>query len=283
LTDTADFVRYLRLMAATPRDGHDAEWLDFVTKALGMPGCYVPAAQAVIDQGRWRRVATPEHNPIGYIKTATLHEAVRMGLAMNRYNPNEPWVKTKDLEPARAVVQRPAEDALRFKPFDTRIGCVPLQIPKGKSYDSVIEYWTQRALNDEGGCGISTDMRRIPGWLSGSAGRGVHWRRVATHAVQKPRMILAVTAVLVMRFDHGIGLPAAMARAATPDGAKAIAAAWKWIDRNRATRIAPLFKMAEPPDVEASSSESKRPSMAFIPPSDVLWRLSIQSRRSMIT
>jgi hypothetical protein len=271
LTDTTDFVSHLRRMAATPRDGHDAEWLDFVTKALGMPGCYVPAAQAVIDQGRWRRVATPGHNPIGYIKTATYREALKLGLALDRYLSDEPFVRTKD-RPERIEREDPVEE-LRFDHRDSRRGCVPLRFPNNKFDQSVIEARIQRAHNDAGGYDCVARMRCIPRWLlkRGASRDAVDWERVASYAVKKPRMTPAVARVLALRFDRRIGLPAAMADAAIRADAKDIEAARKWVDRNHDARIAPLFRMAEPPKTKATSREPVSPDpTAFIPAPEAL-------------
>ena len=270
MTDTTDVVSYLRLMAATPRDGHDAEWVYFVTKALGMPGCYVPAAQAVIDQGRWRRVATPGQNPIGYIKTATYREALKLGLALDRYLSDEPFVPTKD-RPARIEKEDPIEE-LRFDHRDSRPGCIPLLIPSGKSCQDVIESRIQRAY-DAGGYDCGARMRCIPRWLlkRGASRDAVDWERVASYAVKKPRMTPAVARVLALRFDRRIGLPAAMADTATRADAKDIEAARKWVDRNHDARIAPLFRMAEPPKTKATSREPASPDpTAFLPAPEAL-------------
>jgi hypothetical protein len=86
--------------AAMPIEGHDAEWLRFMDETLKMPGCYLPAAQEILRQNRWRRFIGNGNNPIGYVKTATYQEAMKMGLALDKYNVNEPRVITKDA-PAR--------------------------------------------------------------------------------------------------------------------------------------------------------------------------------------
>ncbi|SRR5260370_41712699 len=114
----------LNRAASMPLEGHDEEWLRFMAEVLKMPACYLPAAQKILHQGAWRRYTGTGQNPIGYVKTAAYREALKMGLAMDRYEVTEPRVLTKD-QPRR---QSP-----------TVGGCQPLPVPIGMTHDDYIE------------------------------------------------------------------------------------------------------------------------------------------------
>jgi hypothetical protein len=97
LMNAKELLAELQTAAGLPLDGHDDAWLHFIDVILKLPRCYLPAAQHVLSQGRWRRLTRRGDNPVGYVKTATQREALKMGLALDRFNDNEPRVPTKDL------------------------------------------------------------------------------------------------------------------------------------------------------------------------------------------
>ena len=75
-SERAELLETLERAAATPPEGHDAEWLRLMD-LLKLPGCYLPAVQEALKQGRWRRAK----NPRAYVVTVAQREALRMGLA----------------------------------------------------------------------------------------------------------------------------------------------------------------------------------------------------------
>jgi len=124
--------------------------------------------------------------------------------------------------------------------------------------------------SDDDGC-----YREIPRWLQrGEEHDAVDWETVAAYAVLKPRMACLLARVLITRLDRRLGRPEAMARATSDKEAKAIEAAWKWIDRNADERITPLFKMHAPPRALAAQEIASFPLFA----SRVSLRLDIEPR-----
>jgi hypothetical protein len=275
----------LARIANTPYADSTA-WLDFVTEVLRLDGCYVPAAQRIVSQGDWRRHTGKGQNAIGYIKIATYREALKMGLALDRFDPTEPRVATKDqpLTPKDRVNGR--ADELRFDFVPRKKGHVPLNIPEGANFQDEIDRLHAVATYDfptkaangawhQGGFSADDDgePNSIPMWLQCEDDpETVNWDIVARYAVQKRRMVPSLAKTLRLRFDDRMGRPAAMAAAKNAKAAREIENCWKWIDRNWRSRIAPLFQLQAPP-VEAQKI-SPRPHSAgrFIPPGEALTR-----------
>ncbi len=101
-----DPVSLLRSAASMPAEGHDADWLRLMNDVLKMPGCYLPAAQEVLRQKRWLQYTGRGQNPVGYVKKATYQQALRMGLALDKYDSREPRVLTKDAPTRKAPATR---------------------------------------------------------------------------------------------------------------------------------------------------------------------------------
>lgn len=270
-----DAYSQLQQLSALPCDAQ--EWVDFTTRVVGLPDCYAPAAQAVIRQNRWRRLSGKQ-NLIGYVKTATMREALKMGLALDRYLPNEPRVLTKE---------RPQPSPT--SPALGTVGLVDLPLPRsfnwsspeeseasggsgveatdnGYSYEDHLDHLQRKAHPQE----LQPDdlQRQIPYWLRRADERdAVDWDKVARCAVLKRHMASVVAKVLKLKAE-GVGRPAAVARASTPQKAQEIEAAWKWVDRNWLTRIVPVFQLDHPPDALLSHVSSGR--VKFIPPGSAL-------------
>jgi hypothetical protein len=91
-------------------------------------------------------------------------------------------------------------------------------------------------------------IREFPEWLRrGDENDCVDWETVAVYAAQKPRMAPALAEALILRFEDRIGRPAAIAAAHSAEKVHEIEAAWKWIDRNSESRLAPICRMAKAP------------------------------------
>jgi hypothetical protein len=277
-------------LANTAREGSDEECLCFVVEVLHLPGCYLPAAQKILGLGGWRRHTGRGQNPIGYVKTATEREALRMGLATHRHNRTEPRVPTKD-QPQRSQLESRTEE-LRFDHPDKRRGRVDLAFPKGVTFSEYADRLTGASSN-----GMLTKTRRgtwhqgsadnypdrwIPDWLQRDGEFDVvDWETVAKYAALKAHMAPSIAKVLRLRLEQRIGRPAAMRAASSRSEAREIEAAWKWIDRYTDTRIEPLFRLSAPP-APAGKAKVKG---GFIPPGQALCsvldaHLPPRSRRS---
>jgi hypothetical protein len=248
-------------LTKTAYKGRDDQWLRFIVEVLNLPACYLPAAQEILRRGAWRRHTGEGHNPIGYVKTATEREGLRMGLATHRHDRTEPRVPTKD-QPQRRKRESRMEE-LRFDHTDKRRGHVPLAVPRGVTFTDHVDQldfaslygiptktrggkWHQGSNErDDYDCDRE---RHIPEWLQ-RAGEPdvVDWNTVAKYAAVKASLAPSLAKTLRLRLVKRIGRPAAMRAASSPREAREIEAAWKWIDRNTETRIAPLFRLSDPP------------------------------------
>jgi hypothetical protein len=249
MQDNKDALSLLREAEHLPIHGCDEQWVHLVTKVLCLPDCYVPALQKVIGQNRWQR----QPNPIGYVKTATIREAMKMGLAMDRYKPDEPRVATKDRPPVGD--QEPAP-----------VGLAPLP-SKPDGVDSREDHLDNlRAAAGEYASQPDID-RPVPQWLCMPDGRAVDWDTVAHHAVQKPYMAASVGKALKLR-AVGFSCADVPRLAATRKEAQELKNALQWIDRNRAL-IASLFQLDKPP--APAAPRPRRPK--FLAPSDALEQM----------
>jgi hypothetical protein len=198
-----------------------------------------------------------------------------MGLALDQYNKGEPRVLTKDvLQPRKA--QAACEDLLFDRP-DTRQGRVPLVIPKNPKPENKDDKYvdhdehvsrlelafegtptpTGRGTWHQGGGGGFDYYGSIPAWLQSSEyADAVNWWKVAEYSTLKPRMVPALAKTLKLRFEDRIGYPQAAAAARGKQEQHEIQAAWRWIDRNQKSRIAPLFRL-DGPLMEADNSKPK--------------------------
>ena len=267
-------------LTKTARKGHDAEWLSLVVEVLNLPGCYLPAAQEILRQGAWRQHTGPGQNPIGYVKTATEREGLRMGLATHRHDRTEPRVPTKDRPQKRELESRTEE--LSFNHVDKRRGHVPLAVPHGVTFSDHIDQldfaslygmptktsrgtWHQRSGDPDDNYGF----REIPDWLQlNGDSDDVNWETVAKYAALKVRLVPSLAKTLRLRLEQRVGRPAAMRAASSPTEAREIEAAWKWIDRYADTRIAPLFRLSAPPAPRGKGKAKVRG--GFIPPAQAL-------------
>jgi hypothetical protein len=292
-------VSHIEQMSKMPTDGHDAEWLHFMSSTLKMPGCYLPAVREVLAQGRWRRHVGAGQNPVGYVKTAAYREALKLGLGMDRLG--EPRVPAKD-QPRRPAPSRNRGDDLRFDQPETRVGRVHLSIPEEKwkeyedhidglhasHYDAGTYTRTERGAWRQGGAGAGNDDYReneVPQWLQLDDGsEDVDWHTVARYAARKPGMVQALAHALRLRAT-GVSRPRAVTMAKTKDEACEIEAAWKWLDRNWQARIVRLFRLDKPPMESATSSErdlchTSQRGGSFLAPAEALKRtVLLEARR----
>jgi len=255
-----DAQQLLHHLAGLPPDAH--EWVEFVTGTLRLPGSYAPAAHRVIGQNRWRQFLRKGQNVTAYVKTATMHEAMKMGLAMNRYRPDEPRVPTKEQPPKRGSAPPPDDEALRFDALDRRVGRVALPVREvgNVTYEDQLDHLQAQARARD----PQPAQRHIPHWLR-TPGGAINWGIVARHAVLNPQMAANVARVLRLRAQ---GWSRSRAVDTLPDTqAQALVAAWKWVDRYH-DRIAHVLSLETPP-VKSTPSTLHR---HFIPPSHALLK-----------
>jgi len=243
--------RQLERLAGLAPDSH--AWADFVIGTLHLPGSYAPAAHRVIGQNRWRHFLRKGQNPLGYIKTATMREAAKLGLAMDRYKSDEPRVSTKD----RA--HHVALPAPRGVDWASREHCGAAYSDDEQSYEDHLN----RLLAKAGEREPEPDPERsIPLWLRLPDGE-INWRMVSRNAVLNPRMEADVARVLRLR-AQGWSRRRAVKKLSNT---QALEAAWKWVDRYH-DRIAHVLSLETPP-VESTPITPQR---RFIPPSHALLK-----------
>jgi hypothetical protein len=268
-------------LSKTARQGRDEEWVHVVVQVLHLPGCYVPAAQKVLRSAGWRRNTGIHKNPIGYVKTATEREGLRMGLGTHRHDPTEPRVPTTDKPRKREVENRTAD--LRFDHVDQRRGQVSLSVPRGVTVADHIDQLDYASLyatknrrgtwhQGSGEQGGYEGRREAPAWLQRDDDPyTVNWEIVAKYAALKAHLAPSLAKTLYLRLERRIGRPAAIRAATSPQEAREIGAAWKWIDRNINTRIASLFRLSAPPASPGPAMvRDGRQKSGFIPAAEAL-------------
>ena len=214
-----------------------------VLLALNLKLCYQPAVAEVLRNGTWRTAA----NPKAYIATAAVRSA--RGKKLVDYSENEfRRVHSNDIGGTVAAAK---DSAAGFNLEDWGGGGVYERTATGAlryvdDYDDDDDYY-----------------RTIPDWLQRGVERDcVDWETVAAYAALKPRMACLLARALIMRLELRIGRPEAMSRASSTKEASMIEAAWKWIDRNVAARITPLFQMASPPRALTATDIASFPVLA---------------------
>jgi hypothetical protein len=289
-----DSAELLSRMAITPREGRDDEWLRFVTGILKLPMSYLSAAQEILSQGGWRRITGRGQNPIGYVKTATMRAAMRMGLGLDRSG--EPVIEAEvryrrelrreeDEKKERLCI---AEEPQGWDDFETQQSIRDIDHPNDRpvgssaAYDLHVDRFSATlsgiAVHRENGVwradavaagdrAFQTSEQQIPQWLQKRGEHdAVNWEIVAQYVALKPRMVRALARALRLRFEDRITKRAALEQTANLKEAREIENAWKWIDRCWKTRIAPLFQMEQPPTASAAGA----PRRVFTSPSEVL-------------
>jgi hypothetical protein len=203
-----------------------------------------------------------------------------MGLATHRHDRTEPRVPTKDRPQKRELESRTEE--LGFDHVDKRRGHVSLVVPRGLTSSDHIDQLHFASLygmptkNSRGawhqGSGEPDDDdggRWVPDWLQRDGQcDAVDWETVAKYAALKAHLVPSLAKTLRLRLEQRVGRPAAMRAASSPTEAREIEAAWKWIDRYTVTRIAPLFRLPEPP--AALGKGKAKVGGRFIPPAQAL-------------
>jgi hypothetical protein len=97
---------------------------------------------------------------------------------------------------------------------------------------------------------------QVPTWLQHQDEvDAVDWGIVARHAALKPGMVPFLALAMNMRFRHELSREEAQALVSSFGLQGKIEAAYKWIEREDVTQIAPLLKMQNPPAPVAALAE----------------------------
>jgi len=251
-TDVQRLIILLEAAAATCSYDSNPKLWDEVLAALNLDICYQLTIADVLQRGTWRKAAD--------VKAYVASSAVRSARGKNL-----PDYFEKEFR--RVTSHGPETDKGTVE--DSAAGQKLEEYGGGGVYErtasGAIRYVDEYASEDY--------YEQIPGWLQrGGEYDAVDWETIAAYAVLKPKMACQLARVLIMRLELGLGRPEAMARAASPEEASAIEATWKWIDRNKESRIAPLFKMEAPPRPLAATDIESFPALG----SGVTLRVDVQ-------
>jgi hypothetical protein len=219
-----------RALANPVYDQNSASW-DEVLRTLNLRTCYQPAVARVLSEGRWRNT----DNPKAYVARAAANQALSMRLpdftdrTFRRVSGEEKAFDSGDQATRRQSISSPRYDK------------------DGELMPDVVE-----GAADVGD--PPSAWERIPVWLQrDEEADAVDWHKVAQYAARKPGMAPALGKALGLR-AAGISRPRAAAMAKSNAEAREIESAWKWIDREWDSRIAPLFHREKPPVIAVARS-----------------------------
>jgi hypothetical protein len=246
------------LVAGLHYNGNESLW-DAALDQLNLPLCYQSAVQRALADGRWRGAASPR----AYVATTAYRIALKENL-----------LPMGDLDDRRGR---------------SRIECGPVSSFIPLSYGGPGAEWTHQDSVDRFFWPEITETEdddeppgsRIPDWLRSKQRRGhlVDWWKVARYAVRKESMVDRVGDVLQFK-AIGIGREIAVRVANDQKERAAIAAAWKWVDRNWESRIVPLFHLDEPPaPVMKAKPPAGKPRGKMVPPWEALRQVCDRANR----
>lgn len=248
----AEVIAQLGAVARKPLySGNERAW-DAALKVLNVPLKYQPAVGIVLGQHRWRNA----QNPRAYVATAAQRLCLSLGLAdFSERN-------------FRRISASQAND-------DGEWGAdIPADDDNGGTGGSLGNSEERDERQD-------FDPYQIPGWLQHEEQYDrINWETVARYAAPKPAMVPALRATLELRFGEHLSRRAAIGKAAQRGLPYNIEATWKWIDRNWATRILPLFHMERPPVAPSreNAAAAKKSTARLVSPWDALRKASAREK-----
>ncbi|MBZ5508365.1 MAG: hypothetical protein LAO78_23130 [Acidobacteriia bacterium] len=192
-------IELLNAVADQPYEAREAEWKELL-RSLRLGLSYVPAIQAVVQQGRWKI----QPNPMAYIRNGAVRCAVRMGIVDIRPNQHRE-ILASDLH-----YSDPEGEPLEH---DEKLGLALHQYEETHGADADGNLYS---LEDE-----------VPDALMDES-LDVDWDRVANLAEMDAgeRMVLDLRLI-------GFGREGALAACSTDDERKWLQAAWKRFDRHK--------------------------------------------------
>jgi len=200
----------LTTLSTQPFSACQSQW-EQLLRRIFLPMSFVPAIQAVLEKGRWRR----QPNPMAYVRKGSLRSAVRLGIVDVRRNSRREVLATD----------------LNFAGFHFKDS-------EGKSLNHDDRLGTALSRRDEQfRTGLGADhgsiydeddiINRLPGSLL-DKNLEVKWDRVAEMA----KMDSGERIVLKLRLS-GLERNVALAACYTDDDRKILQAAWKRFDRHK--------------------------------------------------
>jgi hypothetical protein len=278
----SDLCALFTSVARVHYDDNPPDW-NRTLKALNLRLCYQPAVAEVLQQDRWQN----SKNPRAYVATAAYRRALALELP---YHVDQ----VKEVQPDGTV------KSIRFRTVPSGTPC-----PKDPGYGEDEDGNKFTEEEGWGACGADSGSgdsecaweSRIPGWLQPrgwmlrqqrhheSDGDRVDWQKVAEIAVQKGYMRRFVAKALRLRFEEFVPLETAVREERKPEAKCAIAAAYKWIDRNKEERVGRIsLVLQSETEIEAREKlygkPTKRPNprAAYLKASAVLDSLISKNR-----
>jgi hypothetical protein len=251
-------------VALTPTyDGNEHTW-DPVMEVLNLPLCYQPAIAKVLLEGRWRG----KENPKAYVGTAAYRQGLRGQL---KEFPSREFkvINATDTGSHCNHGFEPTESHDHDERVSDRDGVGDSQFPDG--FPVAGGNGQRRNGKAFGFDDYDYDDRskQIPTWLQHPEDPDrVNWDMVAKHAALKVTMVPTLALALNLRFRDRLGRDEAIRKIANLGLSQNVEAAYKWIDRNTATRIAPLFHLQKcpAPRPKATKPGKATNANAFTPP-----------------
>jgi len=238
-----------RALAGPIYDANQHAW-DEVLDTLNLGHCYQLAVAKVLSEGRWRN----SENPRAYVATAAARQALAMRLPDFR---------------DKGIYRLPGEESK----FDSGEQATRRQSISPPRYDGDRELMPDIVDGAAEICDTPSVWERIPEWLQHDEDAdAVDWCKVAQHAARKRAMVPMLGRALTLRAS-GISRPRAVAMARDKQEARAIEAAWKWIDREWERLIVPLFHDKSLPERNSKLPTSKSCRTDFLKPWEALARV----------
>ena len=236
-----DMVHLFDAASGRPHYDKSKSLWDTILEALNLPLCYQPAIASVLLENRWRSA----ENPRAYVATASW----RKGLKLQLSNHEIPDIERVDIpEPSKSGLADTGKKS--FLP------------------ESCLENFLYQNIGRH-----DDEQFPIPDWLRKKhESDEIDWGKIAKYSVIKPEMKDALTRVLQMRFVDGLSRDKAVATVACQDEKREVEAMWKWIDRNREERIAPLFRLDGPPSKAQKSKRVQGTRSRYIAPGEAIRR-----------
>jgi len=237
--------------AHEPYDGNEAAW-DRVLELLGFSLSLQPAVAKILSQDGWRSAKDPK----AYVATAAWRQHSSMKLV------------DYDCRDFRVVSTGRLDDDSDHRP-DVSVdhGGNERPISDLERLDNHMHHVAVRQhLYDD-------DTPQIPAWLQRpDESDRVDWSVVAQYAALKPAMRPSLARALDLRFSQGLTRQTALLGTKGNDQRHKLEAAWRWIDRNIATRIAPLFSRERAPHSMLATERRTSRKGNFISPGEALRR-----------
>lgn len=232
----------------------DSERWGKLLKLLGIPLREQGILSRMIGEGRFAKA----DNPQSYLAMATRRQAKNLNLySDDRAKCELRGAKEEEVGPISqlswAVKSKKSSGGPKFleaRSHDEFIEMADFHYgADGFHEDKLIEFVPEWMLVEGEDAELLEDL---------GFGKSIDWAKVAALSVSKPAMADLVGYVLACRYRGGQTRRMVMTGGCKSYRATQVQSAWKWIDRNWATRIVPLFHMRKQPrSLPVEKKESK--------------------------